>query len=1142
MRKGLTIIIFSLFNLLLSAQMEGYGFDFVSGSVLGSGRWHKIRITNDGVYRIGYSKLAGMGFADPSKVRLYGNNHGQLSYFNIDPRPDDLVEIATERTLGQDGIFNEGDFIYFFAQGTHRWNYDYPGGKYRFMRHNYSDTSVYFLTERAGIGLSISPSPEITSPPDYTTDAYDALFIKEEETENIIKSGREWYQPVSVLKEIDVNPGFSELVPDEPVKYRLRVVGRSPVPIMFRVLSNGETLVPVMVPEVNMFNTTGTFAQYAESEGTFPYATNPAYEVRFYNNGESSARAWLDYLVLHGRARIAAGTKQLIFSDSRSTGIGIINEYRVKTSDVNLRIWDVTDPVNPTIVNSSWDGTFANFRAPADSLRRFVAFSQVNATVPVIEMQQLNNQDLHSLGPCDMIIVVHPWFIAQAERLAELHFNYSGLETCIVTPGQIYNEFSGGIADAAAIRNFVRMMWLKNSSSAHPLKYLLLFGDGSFENKKLPPTNPNFIPTWQTQNSNIVVSSFMSDDFYGLLDENEGEATGFLDIGIGRLPVSDTASASIVVDKIEKYIYGSAPGSWRSIVTLAADDEDGNLHMTDAENIASHIATINPSLNIDKIYFDAFRQETSVNGQSYPDATRAINNRIEQGTLILNYLGHGNELGLAHERVIKTVDINSWRNLTRLPLFITATCEFSRFDDAEYNVISGTWVPKTSAGELALLNPSGGAIALMSTTRVVYSAPNFVLNKNIYNFAFSSDAEGKPLRLGDIIRLAKINSGSSNNKRNFSLLGDPALILAYPSDGVVVTDSINRRHISEPADTLMALSEISVSGYLKGRDGQVMSDYNGMLYTTVYDKPVNISTLANDGGPVMSFSMINSILFSGKTSVTEGMFTLKFMVPRDIDYSYGLGKISYYAYGNSNNGSHASGYFNQITVGGFSKNTTDDTTGPEIKLFLNDTLFRNGGIASEDPYLLALISDENGINTTGAGIGHDLTLWLNGERNNSFVVNNFFEAEFDNYKKGSIRYPLANLKQGQNNLTIKAWDNYNNSSEKTLLFFVGADVRFIVSDILNYPNPFTSSTTIVAGHNRPDSNVEVLISIFDMSGRLIRTLRSSAPAGGYAIEPVIWDRTTDNGAMAGRGTYVFRIKLVANGKEIAWGSGRMIIL
>jgi hypothetical protein len=427
----------------------------------------------------------------------------------------------------------------------------------------------------------------------------------------------------------------------------------------------------------------------------------------------------------------------------------------------------------------------------------------------------------------------------------------------------------------------------------------------------------------------------------------------------------------------------------------------------------------------------------------------------------------------------------------------------------------------------------------MSTTRVVFSAPNFILNRNIYNVAFTSDAEGNPLRLGDIIRLAKINSGTGNNKRNFSLLGDPALRLAYPFDGVVVTDSINSRHISQPADTLKALSEISVSGYLEDRDGQVMSDYNGTLYTTVYDKPGNISTLANDGGLKMNFSMMNSILFSGKTSVTGGRFTLKFMVPRDIDYNYGNGKISYYA---NSDGSHSAGYFNQMMVGGFSDNTTADTTGPDIRLFLNDTLFRNGGIASDDPYLMAIISDENGINTTGTGIGHDLTLWLNGDRNNTLVVNNFFEAAFDNYRKGTIRYPLAGLKKGQNSLTLKAWDNYNNSAEKTLLFVVGDDVRFTISDILNFPNPFSSSTTIVAGHNRPDSDVEVIISIFDMSGRNIRTLKSFTTAGGFAIEPVVWDRTTADGAKAGRGTYVFRITLIADGKEVAWGSGRMIIL
>lgn len=1128
---------FILPSAVLFPQTGGNGY--AAESVLRTGKWHKMKLTEEGIYRISFSRLRDLGFTDPSRVKVYGNNAGQLSYYNNGIQADDLEQIAIYTEKGADGIFNEGDHIYFYAMGTHRWGYDKDAGNYYYIRHNYSDTAVYFLTESPGNAIKTGAIPVSSAPADYTTQEYDILFIHEQETENIIKSGREWYQPLSVIRGTDIKPGFTRLVQGEPLRYKLRVVGRSPVPAMFRLLSEEETMVSLMTPEVNIFNTTGTYARYAESEGLLPYSASPGYEIKFYNNGEPGASGWLDYITLHGRSELIAGDKALIFSDSRSTGPGLIKKYRIKSSSASLNVWDITNPHRPSVVETSYDGGFISFTVTADSLKRFVVFTPQQALSPAIGNPALDNQNLHAMGPCDMLIISHPLFLGQAERLASLHFSTDGLISRIVTPGQVYNEFSGGVPDVCAIRNFVRMMWQKHSSSDHHLKYLLLFGDGSYDNKSLPPSNPNFIPTWQSQNSNIIVSSFTSDDFYGLLDPEEGESSGYLDIGIGRLPAYDTLTARILVDKIYRYINGTDPGNWRNIITFAADDEDGNLHMADAENLALYVSGVNPDVNIEKIYFDAFRQETSVNGQSYPEATVAIKNRIENGTLIFNYLGHGNELGLAHERVVKTSDINGWNNLSRLPLLITATCEFSRFDDIEYNLISGVRVPKNSAGELALLSPSGGAIALMSTTRVVFSAPNYVLNRNIFSYAFEKGSDGLPLRLGDIIRFAKISSGSGANKRSFLLLGDPALKLAYPNDAVVVTDSINSRHVSLPGDTLKALSEITIAGHLTTPGGARYEGFSGTLHATIYDKPALITTLANDGGTPFGFPLMNSILFSGKTLISDGMFKFSFMVPRDIDYAYGQGKISYYA---NDGGLHGSGSFNNIVVGGFSTRIANDTRGPEIRLFLNDTLFRSGSVAGSNPVLLALLSDENGINTTGAGIGHDITLWLNDDRNSSIVVNNLYETDFGDYRKGMLRYPLNGLSEGHYSITLKAWDNYNNSNQATLLFVVGNDFRFIVSDIINYPNPFTSSTAFVAGHNRSDSDITVEIDIFDLSGKEIRKLRSVASAGSYSIGPVLWDGTDADGSKAAPGIYIFRVTLTTGKGETASGSGKLIIL
>src|SRR5664279_466478 len=540
-------------------------------------------------------------------------------------------------------------------------------------------------------------------------------------------------------------------------------------------------------------------------------------------------------------------------------------------------IWDVTDPFNSKLIQYTRDGENIKFRTATDILRTFIAFSPASALVPVIKPATIPNQDLHGSESADMIIITHPLFKSYAEKLAAIHLKTDGLISQIVTPQQIYNEFSGGIPDIVAIRNFLRMKYLKQKDSSHPLKYALLFGDGSYENKTPPPNNPDYIPTYQSQNSNDVISSFTSDDFYGLLNDGEGEAEGTLDIGIGRLPVSDTTQAGIVLSKIRKYLDPVNMGDWKNVICLTADDEDANTHMADAEGLASVLKDSAPVYNIDKIYLDAFKQITTVNGQSYPDVNKAINDRINAGCLIFNYTGHGNENGFAAEGVVTTTNINSWDNSGKLPLFITATCEFSRFDDIILNVATRQMTEKLSGGEMVLLNKNGGGIALMSTTRVVYSSPNYDLNRNIFSVAFNRDENGNTMAFGDIIKMAKNNSGSGPNKRNFTLLGDPALKLAYPYHGKVVTDSINNVSVYNNIDSLKALSLITITGHIEDPLGNTLNTFNGVVSPIIYDKPSKIKTLANDGGESMTFNLRNNILFSGKTMAKNGRFRFTFI-------------------------------------------------------------------------------------------------------------------------------------------------------------------------------------------------------------------------------------------------------------------------
>ena len=1131
-----------LFTLLFQGTLPAQApkDSYSSSSVLATGKWFRIAVLKDGIYRISFSKLKELGLADPSHPRIFGNNSGQLSYYAGDPSPDDLKEISIYENKGSDNSFSDGDYLLFYAQGTGRWKFNYQDGDYDYVQHNYSDTAFYFITSGTSDANLVIDAVPPSAAPGFTTSSSDALFIHEEETENLLKSGREWYQPVSSSTALDINPGFSGILTDQKMKIRLRVVARSPILASFRLSEGTQVIKNVTVSYVNMLDYTGTYAQTADSSwSSYPASSTPSFSVSFNNNGEAGARGWVDFMQVQCRKDNVFTGATTGFCDSKVAGSGHITQFTVRSPGLTPVIWDITNPQRPENINYSKSGDNIIFKSQTDSLRYFIAFSSQNADDPIFFPQPVTNQDLHGSGPADMIIVTHPLFAAYASKLAKLHHAENGLSSMIVTPGQIYNEFSGGIPDIAAIRNFLRMKYLRQKGSAHPLKYLLLLGDGSYENRTPPPKNPDFIPTYQSQNSTVVVSSFTSDDFYGLLDDGEGEADGTLDIGIGRLPVNDTTQAGAIFRKIERYAGNSGNGDWKNIICFTADDEDGNAHMNDAEGLAKVLSDSVPVFNIDKIYLDAYRQVTTSNGQTYPDVETAINNRINSGCLIFNYIGHGNETGLAHERVVKTEDINSWKNGSKLPLFITATCEFSRFDDGDLNVITREIKQKTSAGEMVLLNENGGGIALMSTTRVVYSAPNYFLNRSIYNYAFTLDSAGNPHTLGDIIMLAKNSSGGGSNKRNFSLLGDPAVRFEFPWHGNVVTDSVNHLPVSAGIDTLKALSIITVSGHVTDFRGRLMNSFNGDVLPLVYDKATMVSTLANDGGPAMKFALRNNILFSGKTKAEGGKFRFRFMVPRDIDYNFGNGKISYYA---TDDKKDMNGYDAGVVVGGFASIFSADTSGPRIRLFMNDTLFRDGGITDADPALLAIISDSSGINTTGSGIGHDLTAWLDSDKNNVVLLNSYFENDFDDFSKGRVYYNLYDLASGGHSITLKAWDNYNNSSEQTIHFLVEKDGRFILKNLINYPNPLINETHFTGEINRTGQEIKIIISIFDLSGRTIRRLESNTEITGYEIPPVPWDGCTEGGQRAGRGIYPYRITVKTGGGEMAEATGRLIIL
>ncbi len=1112
---------------------------FTNNSVLASGYWVKVKIPASGIYKITYKELMDMGLPDPSHPRIFGNGGWMLPESNHTPHPDDLQEIAIWMNKGSDNTFNQDDYLLFYARGSVKQYYSSQDSIFHHQLHLYDDGAYYFITSGSGENL-ISTEKYVDSLPGYTTSSYDARLWHEEDKENLIQSGREWYEPLPSQSPGTFGFSFPDRLSGSLVHISIRVVSRSSVTSYFHIKCGNTPLATLPVAPVNINSFTSAYARAGARTYTFPSDDGEDIPVTItYSSADQvNSRAWLDYIDIQTRCSLLLQNNELFFRDVRSVGPGRISDFTLASDKANTRIWDITDPNKVKEVETKISGNKLNFRIHTDTLKEFIAFSGNNFPSPAIITKGLPNQNLHGLPETKMVIVTYPDFLEQANRLAGIHTAKDQLSVTVVTTTQVYNEFSSGSRDIGAIRNFMKMFYDRARTPEEKPRYLLLLGDGSYANKIMAKGNTNFIPTYQSPNSLVPTQSFVSDDFFGILDTDEGGVSGLVDIGIGRFPVSTAEEANTIIDKIEAYTSQKSMGDWRNRICFVGDDEDNNIHMRDADKLASYVDQYYPSFVIDKIYLDAYPQVSTASGARYPEVNKAINDDMEKGLLIFNYVGHGNERGLAHENILTTNDINGWSNAPKYPLFVTATCEFSRFDFVDIDA-NGVVTPRTSAGEMVILNPNGGGIALLTTTRLVYSSPNFVLNQNFYKYVFSENNLGKPNTLGDALRYTKNVSGSGINKRNFTLLGDPALRLAYP-EYKIITDSINGVPVTLPFDTLKALKKITVSGHVENPGGVFLPDINGVIQPAVFDKARTVTTLGNDNTQTMTFLLQDNILFKGQAEITNGLFRFSFLVPKDISYNIGYGKLNYYAA--LDNDQDAAGAFEQILIGGFTDDPGTDVTGPRIKLYLNDTLFRDGGLCNENPVFLAYIEDEGGINTVGNGIGHDITAVLDDQEADPVILNNYFTYQMNSYKKGTVSYPFFGLSRGLHTIRFKVWDNFNNSSEATLSFHVNDRAQAVLENIRNYPNPFREDTWFTLEHTMSNEELDIQIRIYNLSGSLIRILRDHQIVNGYSIEPIHWDGKNSGGEKVSAGIYVYQIILRSREGIQVSGNGKLVII
>jgi len=1089
-------------------------------SVLSSGEWYKLAVTAEGIHKIDRDLLKKIGInadnVDPRKIRIFGNGGKMLPQPNSQFRYDDLVENAIYVSGESDGSFDREDYILFYATDPHTHHYNPANGDIVFENNSYSDSTCYFLNVGTDDGLRV-PSVSSGSGQHQIIDTFNDFIWHELDQINLIFTGREWYgEKFDLTRNYRFDFDIPGILDNSNIEIISSVMAQTYESATMDLTLNGSAVGTQVFQTV----TQGSYTQKALDHldiFSMPAAAvagdDNNYTLRYSFNKAASgiSKAYLNYFILSYERQLRLYGSQTSFQSLNSLNYDSCS-FELTYQGNQPFIWDVTLPVDPKNIAYSVNGNKAIFNAKTDTLRKFVAFTADDLPEPLI-IGQMDNQNLHGQPAPDLLIITHPGFLPEAQRLADLRSQHNGLDVLVATTEQVFNEFSSGSQDVTALRDICKFYYDQHPGEPK-LKNLLLFGRGSLDYKDYTRQNTNFVPIYMSRNSLHPLKSYASNYYYGCLDGDEGQweesfdGDHMMDIGVGRLPVKSLEEARIVVDKLIHYETNSATlGKWRNDVYFVADDGDINIHQRDADQLSVLVDTTYRQFNVNKIFVDAFEQVSAPSGEVAPGAKEALEQAIKDGALIVNFTGHGSETQWTSETIFNISSINQLENYNQLPLFVTATCEFGRHDDPR--ILSGA--------EYLLINADGGAIGLVTTSRPVFSSTNYLLNRAFYDYVFSKDQNGYQ-DLGTIFMRTKNGSLNGSINRNFSLLGDPSMKLSYPKEKIRLMVDENYQ---SPGDTLKALEKISMRGEISDQLNQKIETFNGIVYITVFDKEQLYETLGNENPP-MTYRLRSNVLYRGQASVENGDFDFEFVVPKNIDYRFDEGKIHMYAISNDDR-TDANGAEVELIVGGSTASAPEDNQPPEIQLYLNDTTFRNGGITDENALLLGFLSDENGINITDSGIGQGIIAYL--DDNQVFNLNKYYMTSLDTFSEGWVTFPLQNLSKGDHHIRLKVWDTHNNSSEASIEFTVTDGSRITIDRLINYPNPFRDHTSIAFEHNRAGDDLVIKAELYSITGAKVKEVELLRENAESHMEIFELDARDSNGKVLDSGIYVLRIFL-----------------
>lgn len=1119
MKRILCALLF-VFGLLTSAWADSSRY--ASESVLNSGKWVKIQVAEDGIYKLTAADLKKMGFSNLDKVAVYGYGGWPLDEDFSTTYIDDVPEVA---------VWRSADYLLFYGKGPRKWEYSSSDKSFIHTNNPYSNYGYYFVSEKETTGRTMEKAASAAGATLQVT-TFDDYVLHEEELVSVNSSGRELYGESftsTLSRDFTISvPGITNDEGKATLSFISRGNGTITMNVDGNALISGSVSVPSDEYEVarELYRERAWMADKGET-----VKVNIGYSTTGHKN------VHLNYFRLQMKRQLKVYDNYTFFRSLSARGNA--SRFVIQGADASTLVFDVTDGVNPQQMETSLNGTELSFSIPASaSLREFVVVkpSQIKAPVTVGEVA---NQNLHALPQQDMIIIAQPNFTTQAERLAEAHRTKDNLTVRVVTPESIYNEFSSGTPDATAYRRFMKMFYDRKTSEADAPKYLLLFGDGSFDNRKLTSAwksvdMSNMLLTYQTENS-LSSQSYVIDDYFGFLDDADNKKSlqnKKLCLGIGRFPIRTVEQATQMVDKVISYMENKNTGSWKNNLCFMADDgsnTDGFMteHMEFADQLAGYVESEHPEFLVNKLYYDAYKKDMTAG--TYPDVRSGLQKLLKDGLLLFNYTGHGGTTALSDEKVLTQTDINQFI-YTHLPVWVTATCDFTRFDDLN-----------TSAGEDVFLNKSSGGIALFTTVRVAYSRPNFPINDNVIRNLFERN-NGRRRTLGEVMQATK-NTLSSVYKLGFCLIGDPAVKMAYPEFGMKVT-TVNGQSVDGNSISFKALEKITVEGEVLDASGQLVTDFTGIVNPTVKDSKVTVTCLKNsnkDDSPAFTFTDYPNTIFIGNDSVRNGKFSFTFTVPKDISYSNLQGKMNLYAV-DTESGNEAQGNFDNFIVGGTSDTAETDTIGPEIRaLYLNDTTFVDGGQVNTTPYFVAELWDKSGVNITGSSVGHDMMLVIDESTVLSYNLNSYYELLLGEDGTGIVKFPIPALEPGKHTAEFWVWDILNNSTVRTFTFEVVEGLKPFLFDVIATPGIAREQVTFHLMHNRPESWMRVGIMVYDLAGRQLWKHEESGTSGLFENYTVSWDLTS-GGARMRPGVYIYRAAISTDNSKDATKARKFIIL